>query len=51
MVAAVIFDLDGVLMDFESVWDDARRDVVQEANPRVSLRVACGSRQTAFRSA
>jgi HAD superfamily hydrolase (TIGR01509 family) len=31
MVAAVIFDLDGVLVDSESVWDDARRDVVKES--------------------
>jgi len=28
MVEAVIFDLDGVLIDSESVWDAARRDVV-----------------------
>jgi HAD superfamily hydrolase (TIGR01509 family) len=30
MVDAVIFDLDGVLIDSESVWDAARRDVVSE---------------------
>jgi HAD superfamily hydrolase (TIGR01509 family) len=30
MVEAVIFDLDGVLIDSESVWDAARRDVVAE---------------------
>ena len=28
MIAAVIFDLDGVLVDSEQVWDEARRDVV-----------------------
>jgi HAD superfamily hydrolase (TIGR01509 family) len=28
MIAAVIFDLDGVLVDSEQVWDAARRDVV-----------------------
>jgi HAD superfamily hydrolase (TIGR01509 family) len=28
MVDAVIFDLDGVLVDSESVWDSARREVV-----------------------
>ncbi|MGZ4217781.1 MAG: HAD family hydrolase [Solirubrobacteraceae bacterium] len=28
MLEAVIFDLDGVLIDSESVWDAARRDVV-----------------------
>jgi HAD superfamily hydrolase (TIGR01509 family) len=29
-VAAVVFDLDGVLVDSEQVWDAARRDVVAE---------------------
>ena len=28
MIAAVIFDLDGVLVDSEQAWDAARRDVV-----------------------
>jgi HAD superfamily hydrolase (TIGR01509 family) len=27
-VTAVVFDLDGVLVDSETVWDDARREVV-----------------------
>src|SRR5215472_4141031 len=27
-IAAVVFDLDGVLVDSESVWDAARREVV-----------------------
>src|SRR5262245_65179046 len=27
-IAAVVFDLDGVLIDSESVWDAARREVV-----------------------
>jgi HAD superfamily hydrolase (TIGR01509 family) len=30
MLDAVIFDLDGVLIDSESVWDAARREVVAE---------------------
>ena len=30
MIQAVIFDLDGVLVDSEQVWDQARRDLVQE---------------------
>ncbi len=29
--AAVIFDLDGVLLDSESLWKDARRGLVEEA--------------------
>jgi HAD superfamily hydrolase (TIGR01509 family) len=29
-VAAVVFDLDGVLIDSEQVWDDARRELVAE---------------------
>jgi HAD superfamily hydrolase (TIGR01509 family) len=28
-VAAVIFDLDGVLIDSETIWDDARRSLVE----------------------
>jgi beta-phosphoglucomutase-like phosphatase (HAD superfamily) len=27
-IAAVVFDLDGVLVDSESIWDAARREVV-----------------------
>jgi HAD superfamily hydrolase (TIGR01509 family) len=34
MPAAVIFDLDGVLVDSESVWDAARRQVVEGAGGR-----------------
>jgi HAD superfamily hydrolase (TIGR01509 family) len=30
MIRAVVFDLDGVLLDSERVWDDARRQVVDE---------------------
>jgi len=30
-VSAVIFDLDGVLVDSEAIWDDARRTVVARA--------------------
>jgi HAD superfamily hydrolase (TIGR01509 family) len=31
LIEAVVFDLDGVLVDSESVWDAARRSLVQEA--------------------
>ena len=31
MPAAVIFDLDGVLIDSEEVWNDARRQLTEEA--------------------
>jgi HAD superfamily hydrolase (TIGR01509 family) len=30
VVRAVVFDLDGVLLDSERVWDDARRELVTE---------------------
>ena len=29
-VAAIVFDLDGVLVDSEQVWDDARRELVAD---------------------
>jgi HAD superfamily hydrolase (TIGR01509 family) len=34
MLAAVVFDLDGVLLDSESVWDAARRELVAESGGR-----------------
>lgn len=36
MPAAVIFDLDGVLVDSEQVWDEARRKIVDETGGRWS---------------
>jgi HAD superfamily hydrolase (TIGR01509 family) len=33
-VEAVVFDLDGVLLDSEQVWDDARRELVRETGGR-----------------
>jgi HAD superfamily hydrolase (TIGR01509 family) len=30
LIAAVVFDLDGVLVDSEAAWDEARRELVQE---------------------
>jgi beta-phosphoglucomutase-like phosphatase (HAD superfamily) len=33
-IAAVVFDLDGVLIDSESVWDAARREVVARNSGR-----------------
>jgi HAD superfamily hydrolase (TIGR01509 family) len=34
VIAAVVFDLDGVLIDSEGVWDAARRSVVEESGGR-----------------
>jgi HAD superfamily hydrolase (TIGR01509 family) len=34
MIAAVVFDLDGVLVDSESAWDRARRDLVEARGGR-----------------
>jgi HAD superfamily hydrolase (TIGR01509 family) len=33
-VAAVVFDLDGVLLDSEQVWDEARRQLAEERGAR-----------------
>lgn len=33
-IAAVVFDLDGVLVDSEAVWDDVRRRFTEEAGGR-----------------
>jgi HAD superfamily hydrolase (TIGR01509 family) len=30
MIEAVVFDLDGILLDTEEVWDEARRQLVEE---------------------
>ena len=34
MIAAVVFDLDGVLLDSEQVWDDAREQLAKERGGR-----------------
>ena len=34
MIAAVVFDLDGVLIDSETVWDDVREALVRERGGR-----------------
>jgi HAD superfamily hydrolase (TIGR01509 family) len=34
MVEAVIFDLDGVLLDSEQLWNEAKREVVEETGGR-----------------
>src|SRR5262249_47613932 len=34
LIDAVVFDLDGVLVDSESVWDEARRELVRERGGR-----------------
>jgi HAD superfamily hydrolase (TIGR01509 family) len=46
-IAAVVFDLDGVLIDSESVWDAARRAVVSDAGgrwPESATRAIMGMR-------
>jgi HAD superfamily hydrolase (TIGR01509 family) len=48
-IAAVIFDLDGVLVDSEAVWDAARRDVALENGgkwPDDAQRVMMGMSST-----
>jgi len=34
VIEAVVFDLDGVLLDTEELWDEARRQIVQERGGR-----------------
>ena len=34
MIEAVVFDLDGVLLDTEELWDEARRQIAQERGGR-----------------
>jgi HAD superfamily hydrolase (TIGR01509 family) len=34
LIAAVVFDLDGVLIDSEAVWNSARRELVEERGGR-----------------
>ena len=34
MIEAVVFDLDGVLLDTEELWDEARREIAEERGGR-----------------
>nr|MBA3476558.1 HAD family phosphatase [Actinomycetota bacterium] len=34
MIQAVVFDLDGVIVDTEQVWDDVREQLVRERGGR-----------------
>ena len=34
MIEAVVFDLDGVLLDTEEIWDEARRQIADERGGR-----------------
>jgi len=50
-IAAVVFDLDGVLVDSESVWDAARREVVARVTagagkPTMEGNAACTHTRT-----
>src|SRR3954453_18761634 len=36
MVAAVVFDMDGVIIDSEQVWDDVREQLVRDRGGRYS---------------
>jgi beta-phosphoglucomutase-like phosphatase (HAD superfamily) len=34
VIEAVVFDLDGVLLDTEELWDEARREIAEERGGR-----------------
>ncbi|MBD0291418.1 MAG: HAD family phosphatase, partial [Thermoleophilia bacterium] len=38
MIEAVVFDLDGVLLESEQVWDEARRELTVEVGGRWTER-------------
>ena len=40
MIAAVVFDLDGVLVDSEQVWDEARQQLAEERGGRWHARAS-----------
>jgi HAD superfamily hydrolase (TIGR01509 family) len=40
VIAAVVFDLDGVIVDSEQVWDEVRAEYTREAGGRYSERAA-----------
>ena len=42
MVAAVVFDMDGVIVDTEQVWDEVREELVADWGGRYSARGAAG---------
>lgn len=46
-VAAVAFDLDGVLIESEQACDDARREVVSETLPGAAAAVSSPAREHA----
>src|SRR5579863_1223670 len=44
MIRAVVFDLDGVLVDSEPVWEEVRRGLVAERGSRRRTAAGTGSR-------
>jgi beta-phosphoglucomutase-like phosphatase (HAD superfamily) len=58
MPGAIIFDLDGVLMDYEQLWNEAKEALVREAGgrwreeaPTVMMGMSSSRRSTARRAA
>ena len=43
MPSAVIFDMDGVLVDSEAVWDDVRKRFVEENGGPLARRAPSGT--------
>ena len=42
MIDAVVFDLDGLLLDTEQLWDEVREKLARERGGRSSVRAHAG---------